>query len=109
MGLAWLRPAGAQAVNDLEKQRRSRGSPDKSAVGTTIKISDPDAEHVMIENGNRPGVVKAMGGAGFPKYGIGMHGVGAVQFGSWDVAQHFQREKCCFGGKDPPALRDRLG
>jgi hypothetical protein len=35
------------------KQERSGGdSPDKSSIAATVKISDPNREHIMIENGD---------------------------------------------------------
>ena len=60
-------PTRAHAVDDLEQQWRGRRTPDKRRVCFAIEISDPDAEHVMIENGNRPRVVETMGRSCFPK------------------------------------------
>src|SRR2546429_5921026 len=52
MLLVRLRPARAQTVDDLKQKRSSGDSPDKSSIGAAIKISNPNREHIVIEDGD---------------------------------------------------------
>src|SRR5262249_25560610 len=63
---SWFRPCRAQAIDDLKKQRRCSCATDKRGVGTPIEISNPNSQHVMIEDCNRPGVPKTMRRSCFP-------------------------------------------
>ena len=42
----------AWSVGDARPFRCSGDSPDKSSIGATLKISYPNREHIMIEDGN---------------------------------------------------------
>ena len=52
MRLVRFRPTQAQTINDLKQEGSSGDSPDKSSTGVTVKISDPNREHIMIKNGD---------------------------------------------------------
>ena len=93
MRLSWFRPVRAQAVDDLEEKRSGRGSSDKFAIGLAIEIADPNAKHVMIKNRNRPRIVKTVGRSRFPKYRIGMAGIGAIHFRARHVSEHIQNQE----------------
>src|SRR5947208_12727142 len=45
-----LGPGRSQTIDDLKQQRCRCGSTHKGGIGAAIEISDPDAEHVMIED-----------------------------------------------------------
>src|SRR4030095_2784060 len=47
-------------IHDLEEQRRGATAAEKSGIALAVKIPDPDGEHVVIENCDRPGVVEAL-------------------------------------------------
>jgi hypothetical protein len=55
----WFRPVRAQAVDNLKEKWRRRGASNKGAIGATVKIANPNREHVMIENPDRPGIAKS--------------------------------------------------
>jgi len=50
MRLIRFRPTHAQTIDDLRQERSGSDSPDKSSIGATVKISDPNGEHIMIED-----------------------------------------------------------
>src|SRR5262249_19617858 len=83
--------ARSHCVRDLKEQRRRARAADKGRIAFAIKVSDPDCQNVMIEDRNRPCVVKALRGAGFPKDGVVLHW--RAESWPWDLAEHFQGKK----------------
>src|SRR5438132_5959291 len=67
MWLNLLGPARTKAVDDLKQERRGGGAPNKCRIRPAIEISDPDAENVVIENCDRPCVVKTVRRSRLPK------------------------------------------
>ena len=89
--------SGAQPIDHLKQERSGGGAPDKSRVSFSIKISDPNREHVVIENRDRPCIPESVRGSGFPKDRSGVRRIGISQAGPRDLPEHVEREKGCFG------------
>src|SRR6266849_10111054 len=104
MRLVRLRPGRAQTVDDLKQERSSGNSSDKSSVGPAIKISDPDCEHIMVEDSDRPGIAKTMGCSRFPKNRRGVVRICTVNFRPWQV-EHFQSQERRLRHHDRPSPR----
>src|SRR6266542_1898573 len=56
MRLVRLRPAPAQAIDDLKQERRRGDSSYTICIWPSVKVSDPNREHIMIEDRNGPRV-----------------------------------------------------
>src|SRR5690242_18457054 len=97
-----FRPARPQRIDNLEQQR-SGGSPaDKSRVWFTVEISNPNRDDVMVEDSDRPGVVKTVGRSSFPKYWGNVVRIDVTDLWARNV-EHFEREESSFGCHDPTA------
>src|SRR5437773_5164474 len=90
---ARLRPGRAQTVNDLKQQWRCGRAADKSRIWSAVEIPNPNAQDVMIEYRNGPGISKPVRGSRFPMNRRAVIAIGAIQFRSWHVAEHFQSKK----------------
>src|ERR1700736_3485826 len=104
MGRVRLRPGRPQTVDDLKQQRRRRSPPDKSWICASIEISDPNAENIMIEDRDRPGIVKTVRRSRFPVNRRAVISIGTVHFRPRDAAEHFQSKKRSLRGKDSAAF-----
>ena len=48
-----------KAVRNVKEKRRGGGSSDKGVVPHAVKVADPNAEHILPEEADRPAVSKA--------------------------------------------------
>ena len=83
--------ARSHCVRDLKEQWRRAGPAHKRRIAFAIKVSNPDCQNVMIENRNRPRVVKTLRGAGFPKDDVVFHR--RAESWPWNLPEHFQGKK----------------
>ena len=80
MRLGRFRPHRPQTVDDLKQQRRCGSAADKRRVGTPIEVSNPNREHIMIEDCDRPGIAKTVRRSGLPINRRAVISVGAIHF-----------------------------
>src|SRR6478609_6680756 len=97
MRLCTISLVRTQTVDHLKQERSSASATDKSGVTPPIEISDPNCQHVVIENCNRPGVAKSVRRSGFPKYRRITNRIRTRHSWPRNLSQHFEREKCRFG------------
>src|ERR1700694_6174919 len=67
MRLDSLAPTRTKAVDDLKQEWRGGRAPNECWIRPAIEISDPNAENVVIENCDRPRVVKTVRRSRLPK------------------------------------------